>query len=315
MPLSFSKKCSFFKRTTAFHCNLLNYSFSQDNKFVPTLVLFNFSDALVDASSNGQERFGDRSEMVSQLLVVLIFQLVVLRIHCCGAVLCIVCCLTTSLPLRSRGQLWHPKMSPGIVQCPLAAKLPQLGTTVLQQQGCGEGGTSVTHSEVDMVSFNSPDFGGFTAVLFHAHPCTCAGNGKTITALVNPSVGPEERNGGNLSGKKRSKDICTSEMTKEYQLQSWVTWILQASIFYHEVKREQVRGPQPCPSCFVASPNTLKALDSSAHTQSLGEAGHIHSTTIEICALSGGGCKMGLLSNSGLAVPPLKSPDLRDKCW
>lgn len=207
MPLSFSKKCSFFKRTTAFHCNLLNYSFSQDNKFVPTLVLFNFSDALVDASSNGQERFGDRSEMVSQLLVVLIFQLVVLRIHCCGAVLCIVCCLTTSLPLRSRGQLWHPKMSPGIVQCPLAAKLPQLGTTVLQQQGCGEGGTSVTHSEVDMVSFNSPDFGGFTAVLFHAHPCTCAGNGKTITALVNPSVGPEERNGGNLSGKKRSKDI------------------------------------------------------------------------------------------------------------
>lgn len=207
MPLSFSKKCSFFKRTTAFHCNLLNYSFSQDNKFVPTLVLFNFSNALVDASSNGQERFGDRSEMVSQLLVVLIFQLVVLRIHCCGAVLCIVCCLTTSLPLRSRGQLWHPKMSPGIVQCPLAAKLPQLGTTVLQQQGCGEGGTSVTHSEVDMVSFNSPDFGGFTAVLFHAHPCTCAGNGKTITALVNPSVGPEERNGGNLSGKKRSKDI------------------------------------------------------------------------------------------------------------
>ena len=207
MPLSFSKKCSFFKRTTAFHCNLLNYSFSQDNKFVPTLVLFNFSDALVDASSNGQERFGDRSEMVSQLLVVLIFQLVVLRIHCCGAVLCIVCCLTTSLPLRSRGQLWHPKMSPGIVQCPLAAKLPQLGTTVLQQQGCGEGGTSVTHSEVDMVSFNSPDFGGFTAVLFHAHPCTCAGNGKTIIALVNPSVGPEERNGGNLSGKKRSKDI------------------------------------------------------------------------------------------------------------
>ena len=105
MPLSFSKKCSFFKRTTAFHCNLLNYSFSQDNKFVPTLVLFNFSDALVDASSNGQERFGDRSEMASQLLVVLIFQLVVLRIHCCGAVLCIVCCLTTSLPLRSRGQL------------------------------------------------------------------------------------------------------------------------------------------------------------------------------------------------------------------
>lgn len=207
MPLSFSKKCSFFKRTTAFHCNLLNYSFSQDNKFVPTLVLFNFSNALVDASSNGQERFGDRSEMVSQLLVVLIFQLVVLRIHCCGAVLCIVCCLTTSLPLRSRGQLWHPKMSPGIVQCPLAAKLPQLGTTVLQQQGCGEGGTSVTHSEVDMVSFNSPDFGGFTAVLFHAHPCTCAGNGKTIIALVNPSVGPEERNGGNLSGKKRSKDI------------------------------------------------------------------------------------------------------------
>ena len=127
MPLSFSKKCSFFKRTTAFHCNLLNYSFSQDNKFVPTLVLFNFSDALVDASSNGQERFGDRSEMVSQLLVVLIFQLVVLRIHCCGAVLCIVCCLTTSLPLRSRGQLWHPKMSPGVVQCPLAGKTAPAG--------------------------------------------------------------------------------------------------------------------------------------------------------------------------------------------
>ena len=61
---------------------------------------------------------------------------------------------------------------------PWQAKLPQLETTVLQQQGCGEEGISVTHSEVDMVSFNSPGFGGFTAVLFHAHPVPVQEMGK-----------------------------------------------------------------------------------------------------------------------------------------
>ena len=240
--------------------------------------------------------------MVSQLFVVLIFQLVVLRIHCYGAVLCIVCCLTTFLPLPSRGQLWHPKMSPGVVQCPLAGKTAPAGNHRSATAGLRWRG-DLSHPQWSGHGvFQFSRLWRVHSCSFACTSCTCAGNGKTII-------------GGHLSGKKRSKDICTSKMIEEYQLQSWVTWILQASVFYHEVKREQVRGPQPCPSCFVASLNTLEALDSSAHTQSLGKAGHIHSTTTEICALSGGGCKMALLSNSGLTVPPLKSPDLRDKCW
>lgn len=248
------------------------------------------------ALSNDQERFGGHSEMVFSCSLYWYFSWLSWEFIVMG-LSCIVCCLMTFLPLPSRGQLWHPKCLPqALSSVPWQAKLPQLETTVsLATAGLGgeEDSQSPTVKWTWCLSVLQA-LGGSTVVLFsHAHPVP-AGNGKTIIAghckeRSKTSVHPKWSRNTNERSHLNSASFCFYHAGEEGAGQEALSPALHALLL-----------PSICWKPWFHLP-TPRAWGSR----------HIHSQQpLRSVLLSGGGCKMGLLSNSGLTVPLLKSPDL-----